>query len=131
MRAWPLAILLLAGCFGGDSGGSDGGDGTPGPGDGGNGTAPPPPPPPAGPPPVLDLLLSFRFEGCEGLTILRDTPAADVQALLPEGFAPSPNPVTQQAGSAVLAIDLFQCDALATPSANVTDTAYGQLYTFI
>src|SRR5688572_2653215 len=134
MRPWPLLLaplLAFAGCFGGDGGG-DGDDGSgPGPDGGGNGTAPPPPPPDVGQPTAIDLLLGFDLNGCEGLSILSDQDASEVQELLPDGFAPSPNPVTQQEGSAVLAIDLLVCGELATPSSNVTDTVYGQLYTFI
>jgi hypothetical protein len=138
MRPWSLLLaLVLAGCLGGGGHGGDGGsgsDGGDGSGDGGgdgmgagNGTAPPPP----GPPAVLDLLVDFDLEGCEGLTVLHDQAASDVQGLLPDGFTPTPDPVTGQEGSAVLALDLLRCDALATPGSNVTDTVYGQVYTFV
>ncbi len=123
-----LVALVLPGCFGG-KGGDGGGNDQPSSTSGSqttNTTGPSPPPTSA----IVDLLLNFNFHGCRGATAMVAVPTADAQALLPAGFTVAPSPFGEP-DRAALAVDIFSCNNLTTPSAAVQATWYGQAYTFI
>ena len=132
----PLLAAGMAGCLGGGSGDGDGrGNTTPtttGPATGsgtsstsGTSTGPSPSPP------VLPLLSSFAFTACSGLQVVQQQPLADVQALLPAGFTARPAPGSAGSATGALAIDLFACGNLTTPTAAVPSTYFGMLYTYV
>lgn len=119
------ASLALAGCFGGDGGGD--GTGTPTPSPTGS---PGPSPTPREPVTQVLLLESFEFRDCQGTSVLQPTPAADVQALLPDGFVPAAVAQLPE-NEAVLGVELYACDTFTTPSVTFEDVWFGQAFTYV
>jgi hypothetical protein len=120
----PLLALLLAGCSDGDQDG--------GPTASPSATPSPSPSIPIDPAPpqalVVDLLPDFSFEGCRGLSVRSARPIDDVQALLPDGFTAAPFGTD---GAGLVALDLYVCGNLTTPTARVGAIAFGQVYTHV
>jgi hypothetical protein len=137
---FPLLLALLssaslaaAGCL---DGGGDGRPATGGPttSDGASSSAPPAPPAPG--PPVVDLLLGFSFQGCEGMSVRQALDVDRLQPLLPAGFQAKVVENSDQVppasrGFGTIALDLYRCGNLTATNAVVPDTYYGQVYTLI
>lgn len=120
-----LLALAAAGCLQPSGSGNPPSSPSTGPQGSATATASPTPPPAS---PVVELLPSFALGPCAAVSVQSAQPLDAVQALLPEGFTAAP---FQSDGTAMVALDVYACGNLTTPSVRIADTLYGQAYTRI
>lgn len=80
-------------------------------------------------PTVVDYLPQFAMGPCLAVSVQATRPLDDVQKLLPAGFEAAPALGAQDAGT--VAMDVYSCGNLTTPTVSLPPTVYGQVYTFV
>lgn len=124
-----LALVLVAGCLGGDQAPAPASPSS----SASTSSATPtsaPGPEPAAAPPVIDLLIGFALTDCQGVLLQHARPLDDIQTLLPPGFNASAQPGSADPRGLVL-VELYACGNFTAASATVPATYFGAVTTLI